>query len=47
MSPTGEWNIQRLNQNFVQYDVEGILRIPTGIGDLEDRRVWSYDKVHS
>ncbi|KAI9157536.1 hypothetical protein LWI28_024045 [Acer negundo] len=39
LSPAGNWDIQKLQQNFVQFDVDGILQIPTGIGELEDRRV--------
>ncbi|KAK2649870.1 hypothetical protein Ddye_017359 [Dipteronia dyeriana] len=40
----GDWNIQKIKRIFVQSDVDGILQIPAGIGNLEDKRVWSHDK---
>ena len=36
MYPTGDWNIERIKQIFVQYDVDGILQIPIDLCKILD-----------
>ncbi|KAK2646575.1 hypothetical protein Ddye_021770 [Dipteronia dyeriana] len=44
MAPSDGWNIQKLLENFVQYDVHGILQIPIGMCGVEDPKVWHFNK---
>lgn len=44
ISPSGDWNIMKLEQAVLSCDVEEIRKIPIN-KNLEDRMIWHYDKL--
>ncbi|KAK3211112.1 hypothetical protein Dsin_015818 [Dipteronia sinensis] len=44
ISPSGGWDLQKINCNFDKEDVQEILSIPFGSGKTEDTMLWHYDE---
>ncbi|CAN1148331.1 Putative ribonuclease H protein At1g65750 [Linum perenne] len=41
---TYEWDMEMIEGIFEERDVEEILKVPIGLGGVEDRRIWHFDK---
>ncbi|CAN1129696.1 Putative ribonuclease H protein At1g65750 [Linum perenne] len=41
---TYEWDMEMIEAVFEERDVEEILKVPIGLGGMEDRQIWHFDK---
>ncbi|KAK2647695.1 hypothetical protein Ddye_015184 [Dipteronia dyeriana] len=44
ISSSGGWNMEVLNQNFSMEEINGILQIPVGGGEVVNTNIWHFEK---